>query len=197
MAKNKKINKLVIFFTIAIVEMILVAGFFGYKTYLIIDNMKALNRETVVLKQKTAEASVAVDLKKENEKTLAEAKELKDRFFDDTSLLYFLKDFSVVANKYNISINNISFGKLKEVADTTPPIKGLPVNMSMSGSYDNLIKFLSYLEKYKHFVVPGSLSVSNVSQIKSQLVRKTNNISVSFVLYVQTPSEGVWSYGGK
>ena len=197
MAKNKKINNLVIFFTVAIVEMILVGSFFGYKTYLIISNMKTLNRETTVLKQKTASASVAIDLEKENEKTLQEIKELKNRFFDDKSLLYFLKDFSVVANRYSISINSMSFGKLEKVSDTEPSIKGLPVNMSVSGSYDNLIKFISYLERYKHFVVIGDLSISNVSQIKSQLGRKANNISISFIFYVQTSSEGSWSYGGK
>ncbi len=193
MAKNKRINKLGIFFTVAIVEMVLVAGFFGYKTYLFIGNMKILNKETVVLKQKTANAAVAVDIERENEKVVQEMSGLKDKFFDDTSLLYFLKDFATIASAYGISINSIGFGGLQKVADTVPPIKGLPVNMSISGSFDSLIKFLSYLEKYKYFVVPENLSAGGISETG----RKARGMSISLTFYVQTLSKGAWSYGGK
>jgi Tfp pilus assembly protein PilO len=203
MKRNKKIKKLGVFFTIVILEMILVAGFIGYKGYLIGKNTKLLHSKTKVLEEKTTLALVANNLEnqKKEKETLIEND--KKAFFDDMSLMKFLRNLYNTALVYNLSINSISFNKLQDAANTNPPIKILPINLSITfDDYDNIVKFLAYLEKNKFSLKPDYISISNSSQLKESLpsVRKSSAASsISITIYVQTNSTEEWSYmsGGK
>ncbi len=202
MKKSKKANKLVIFFTIAILEMAAVGGFIGYKSYLIGKNVKILHKKTAVLAEKTALAQVANDLeiqKTEKETAIEKNKKL---FFNDISLMDFLKNLYGTASVYNLSINSISFSNLSDAASTNPPIKLLPVNLSISGTqYNDIINFLAFLEKKGYSLKPNTTSINTSSRIKDISLSGTKSrtaISLSFTVYVQTNSSGGWSYkGGK
>jgi Tfp pilus assembly protein PilO len=196
MKEIKKINKFAVFFTIIILEMVIIGGLLGYKLYYITKDLKLLNNDTVILQEETAKAQLANKLREEKTQTEQEIVRNRDEFFDDKDLLYFLKDFATVAKQYNLSVDTIRFGKLKAVSDTRPPIKELPINLSIKGNYDDLVKFLNYLEKYKHFTKPTDLSAGAISKIPGIKVgeSKAGSISISLSFYVQTNSEDMWSY---
>ncbi len=193
----KKSNKLKIFFTVSIVEMLVVAIFFGYIFYELASKSKELHKKTVILQQKTELAQVANDL--ENQKLQIEKQIIieKGKFFNDNSLMSFLKNLSDIASAYGLSLDGISFGKLKQEASLNPPVMLLPVSVSLSGnSYDGFVKFLAYLERQGYSIKANSVSVlpgaRNLNNRKSG-----GNVSASFVIYVETFSENKWSYGGK
>ncbi len=196
MKKNKKVNKLAVFFTISILEIASVAGLFAYKGYLIGKKSEVLHSETKILQEKTAIAQVANDLEKQKTEKENKIKQARAAFFTDQSLMDFLKELSNIAGVYNLHINSISFGGLKNMANTTPPIQLLPVNISISGkNYNDIVHFMSYLEKKGYSLKFNNLSVGEFQSIGSGGSRSNaTNLSVAITIYVQTNSKGKWSY---
>ncbi len=200
MKRNKKINKLAVFFTISILEIVSVAGFIGYKSYLIGENVKTLHKETATLQEKTALAQVANDLEQQVSEKESEIEKDKKLFFEDVSLMNFLKNLYGTASVYNLSVNSISFGGLKDAVNTNLSIKMLPVSLSIVGNkYDDIVNFLSFLEKKGYSVKPNAISIRNSREIKKPLSaggKAGAAVSLSLTIYVQTNSTGGWSYQG-
>lgn len=201
MKANKRINKLALFFTISIIEMLVIAGFYGYKVYQIASTSKALTKYAAILKQKTAEAEIANDLEKQKIEKETEITKLKSKIFNDDSLFSFLQNLYDTALVYNLNIQSIAFGSLKSATSTTPPVQELPVNISIAGqNYENLINFFSYLEKKGFSIKCNSLSYSGtVAPVNSKVsygkrLTLKKQMSASFIIYVQTNSNGQWSY---
>ena len=192
----KKSNKLKIFFTLAIIEMLVVASYFGYMGYGIITKSKELHKQTTILQEKTALAQVSNDLREQKLQLEKKIEEAKLGFFDDESLMAFLKSFNSIANAYGLTINSISFSGLTVGANVKPPIMLLPISVSITGnSYDGFVNFLSYLEKKGYTIKPNTVSVSStISSMRSTPKAKGTSISASFTIYVQTTSTGKWSY---
>ena len=192
----KKSNKLKIFFTLAIIEMLVVASYFGYMGYEIITKSKELHKQTTILQEKTAFAQVSNDLKEQKLQLEKKIEEAKLGFFDDKSLMKFLKSFNSIANTYGLRINSISFSRLSTGANVKPPIMLLPISVSITGSsYDGFVNFLTYLEKKGYTITPNTVSISSaVSSIQNTAKARGTSVNASFTIYVQTASTGKWSY---
>ena len=196
MKKNEKVNKLAVFFTISILEIASVAGLFVYKGYLIGKKSEVLHSETKILQEKTAIAQVANDLEKQKIEKENKIKQAQAAFFTDQSLMDFLKELSDITGAYNLYINSISFGGLKNMANTTPPIQLLPINISIAGkNYDDIVHFMSYLERKGYSLKFNNISIGKFESIGSGGSRSNaTNLSVAITIYVQTNSKGKWSY---
>ncbi len=192
----KKNNKLKIFFTVSIIEILVVAVFFSYIFYGLMSKSKELHKKTVILQQKTALATIANDLENQKLQVEKEITAEKGKFFNDESLMSFLKNLSDIAHTYGLSLDDISFGGLKQEAGTNPPVMLLPISVSFSGnSYDGFVKFLSYLEKQGYPIKANSVSILTRSD-SSKNHKPKGNVSASFVIYVETQSKEKWSYIG-
>ncbi len=183
MKKNQK-SKTRVFITIAIVEIVLVISFISYLGILLTKKAGELNAKTQELQNLVQSVHTIETLKNENEKENENLTNLKSKFFNDDSLLTFLKNFCNKANDYNIEISTIEFGTLSPVLDSTPPLKKLPVSISMRGSYRNLTNFLKYLESNKEHIEEIDLNFSN------------ETVQMNIVFYVQTNSLDRWVYEG-
>ncbi len=204
MKKNKKTNGLALFFTLAILEMVVVGSFYGFRIYQIASTSKALKKSSRILKEKTAEAEVASLLEKQEQEKSTEIKKLKSEIFSDSTLFTFLKNLDKTAKAYNLGVQSISFGETKNLTNTKPPVKELSLNIEMSGqNYDSLINFLSYLENKGYTIKPNSVSFNgSFSNNSGSMQAKANRsikkqISMTFTIYVQTNSETHWYYGGE
>lgn len=76
--------------------------------------------------------------------------------------------------RYKIQLSSISLGNRTSVRGYS----ALPINMSISGSYDNIMDFISHFENHSE----GSYLVQGVSMSISG-----SNCSVSLTLYLCTP----------
>ncbi len=204
MKENKKTKGLALFFTLAILEMVIVGSFYGFRIYQIASTSKALKKSSRILKEKTAEAEVASLLEKQEQEKITEIKKLESEIFSDNTLFAFLKNLDKTAKAYNLGVQSISFGEIKNLTNTKPPVKELSINIEMSGqNYDSLINFLSYLENKGYTIKPNSVSFNgsfsnNPGGMQSKANRSIKKqISITFTIYVQTNSETRWYYGGE
>ncbi len=195
----KKNSKLKIFFTFAIVEMLIICIFSGYFVYEITVKSKRLHRQTIVLQQKTELAKVANDLEEQKAETEEKIESVKKSFFNDVSFMEFLKDLSKISSAYGLTLNRVSFGRLKVAAKVTPPVMILPVSLSMSGyDYNGLVKFISYLEKQKYSIKPDTIAVTVISSRNKSKAAKQRaaEVNISFSVYIETQSNERWAYEG-
>ncbi len=204
MKENKKTKGLALFFTLAILEMVIVGSFYGFRIYQIASTSKALKKSSRILKEKTAEAEVANLLEKQEQEKSTEIKKLKSEIFSDNTLFTFLKNLDKTAKAYNLGVQSLSFGEIKNLTNTKPPVKELSINIEMSGqNYDSLINFLSYLENKGYTIKPNSVSFNgsfsnNSGGMQSKANRSIKKqISMTLTIYVQTNSETHWYYGGE
>ncbi len=195
MKENKSLK---IFFTLAILEMFIVAAILGYFAYGIVSTSGKLRKRTSVLEQKTELAQVANDLENQKAEVETEIKNVRKRFFNDQSLMVFLKKVDHIASAYGLSIEKISFGRLKTGDNPNQSVAILPVSISVKGGdYDSVVKFMSYLEKQKYSMKPNSVSLNYVSSRKASIKEQGTMADISFSVYLITFSKDVWSYGVK
>lgn len=174
---------------LAVVEMVCVLVFAGYEFFSLTVTTGNLNRETQTLQQKIELAATYNDLETELSKTNADIVTFKNTFFDDDTLLLFLRNLSDNALKFGVYINSVSFGGLVPVVDSTPPVLALPVSLTVVCDSKGLSNFLTYLETYKNYIVEDSVAFSSTAK---------SGTSINMKLYVQTASSEKWSYmGGK
>jgi len=185
MRKKNKIRFINVFILIAIIEIVGVVGFLGFNMFTLTKDIKKLNSETLILHQKIDSANTVESLKTDLSKTNASINDIEAMFFDDKSLLNFLKGLSSDALKFGIDINTISFGNLTTVQDTAPPLKALPISLNISSGYDNLANFLKSLETYNHYIVENSVSYSATG---------IANTGINITFYIRTASVERWSY---
>jgi Tfp pilus assembly protein PilO len=172
---------------VVVVEIVCVLAFAGYKVFSLTRTTMNLNRETQTLQQKIELAATYNDLETELSKTNADIATFKNTFFDDDTLLLFLRNLSDNALKFGVYINSVSFGGLTPAADSTPPILTLPVSLTVACDSKGLSNFLTYLETYKNYIVEDSVSFSTTAK---------SGTSINMKLYVQTSSSEKWSYMG-
>jgi len=191
----KKGNKLKVFFTVAIVEMIIVGIFLGYFVYGIVSKSETLRKQTLVLSQKTELAKVANELEMQKVETEKEISSLREKIFNDETLMQFLKDLNSISSAYGLSLDRVSFGELKPVEGFNSKVMILPVSLSLSkGNYDGVVKFLSYLEKQGYSMKPDTISIVSISYRNSNSKENGSQIAVSFSVYVKTNSQKTWGY---
>ncbi|MEF3244493.1 MAG: hypothetical protein K6343_00705 [Caldisericaceae bacterium] len=183
MKKDQK-SKIRFFIIVVIVEIILVISIISYLGILLTKKSGELSAKTQELQDLVQSVHTIETLKNENEKENENLTNLKSKFFNDDSLLTFLKNFCNKANIYNLEIFTMEFGTLSPVVDTSPPLKKLPVSISMRGSYRSLTNFLKYLESNKEHIEEIDLNFSN------------DTVLLNMVFYVQTNSLDRWVYEG-
>ncbi len=187
MKKQKAIRRTLTIVTV--VEIICVLAFAGYKIFSLTRTTRNLNRATQTLQQKIELAATYNDLETELSKTNAEISTYKNTFFDDDTLLLFLRNLSDNALKFGVYIDSVSFGGLTPATDSTPPILTLPVSLTVTCDSRGLSNFLTYLETYKNYIVEESVAFSSTSK---------SGTSINMKIYVQTADSEKWSYtGGK
>jgi len=187
MRKSKKIKTINIFLIIVIIEIVGVIGFLGFNVFTLTKNIKKLDNATIILHQKIDNANTIESLKADLSKTNASINDIEAMFFDDKSLLNFLKGLSSDALKFGIDINTISFGNIITVQDTAPSLKALPISLNVSSGYDNLANFLKFLETHNRYIVENSVSYSTGEKA---------NTSINITFYVRTASVDRWTYKG-
>ncbi|MGB9695483.1 MAG: hypothetical protein ACPLZB_05835 [Caldisericaceae bacterium] len=185
---SKKIKAVNLFIIVAVIEMVGITGFVGFKVFGLSKNIRKLNDENVVLHQKIESANTIESLKSDLATTNDNFAKTTAFFFDDNSLLAFLKALSNNASKYGISVNSVSFGNIGIALDANPPIKTLPVTLQISSSYDGLDNFLKYLETFNKYIIENSVSFTSGEKA---------NTSVSITFYVITQSTDRWTYTGE
>ncbi len=191
----KKGNNLKIFFTIAIVEMIIVSIFLGYYVYQIISQSERLHKETVVLQQKTELAKVANNLEDNVNELNNKIDLFENKFFNDQSFMEFLKGLNATASAYGLSVRRITFNRMKMIANVNPPIMELPISLSISGnSYDGLTKFIAYIERQQFSIIPETLSVTLISGRNKSIKSGVTEIRISFSVFIETQNKTNWSY---
>lgn len=183
MKKDQK-SKTRVFITIAVVEIVLVVLAISYLGILLTKKAGELNAKTQELQNLVQSVNTIESLKSEIKSEDENLTKLKSKFFNDESLLSFLKTFCSKANSYNIEIFTMEFGTLSPVLDTSFPLKKLPVSISMRGSYRNLTNLLKYLETNKEHIEEINLNFSN------------ETVLINIVFYVQTNSLDRWVYEG-
>jgi len=182
MSNKEGRNKVNLFVLVAVIQMIIVLVIISYMSFLLVTKSRELNAKTQQLQQLVQTSNTVEALKKNIEEGNKEINSLKGYFFTDDTLLAFLKNFCDAARSKGMDITNITFQELSTKIETTPPVKALPVQINLSGSYNSTIQFLKYLEQNKE----------KIEEIELNYMSGT--LSLNLVFYVQTNSSPRWVY---
>jgi len=182
-----KVSKARIFVAVIIIEIVAVLGIAAFSGYTIFKNIRTTDKIGIEVKQKLELVQTISSLQKEISDTTSSISNERKVFFDDDTLMRFLKDIYNTAKQKGVVIEEVKFGMLGTAASLNPPVKTLPISLSVSGSYKNLQNFLYFLESFSKTISISRLSFSS-SGVSSQ---------IECVFGVITNSPEQWIYKGE
>ena len=174
MKKKFTLSKVVIFMLAMALIMVLYCFLYMIPTRHELTAMQAevvvANAEASVYRQYLSDLS---PLQAEIDNIQKEIDELNATGYINNSNVSF--ELSDAVQRYHISLNSVSLGN----STTVQGHRALPINITMSGEYEDVLRFISHFENDQK----GSYLVRGTS-----IALSANRASVSLVIYLCTPN---------